>query len=435
MAAPSKADQNAEATARVNAGVGPGESLATQVIDDLTPGPDGPAPGALAPADDTARPAPPVRSVNDDKRNAIVSKFRTDRTKIMAEQADDISDFTRSGMPPEFTQPAVEPGDEVIEQEQPTGGAPEAVALPPTVRIKVRGEEREVTLDELIEKGQIAFAADNYLDEARSRLKSVEDLEREVRGRAPRAGQDGIHPAAPQRAQDDEPGAPAAGDPQHPEDTLGKLIESIQFGNPEEAKELLRTTIAGEARTVVNETLEQQRFKDEGARTAKVLKDFEDAHADIAQDPMARAAIEAEVLNQQVADIKALGVDPATLRPDGMPPTPGDIAQAHRWYRTKGFKVTAPADLLEKSTNKFLEWKGVKPASPQNPANPAPAQPRVDVTVDRTARRAAIPQQPNRTTAAKPAQQQQQPAKPRDRSSIVQDMIQKRSAPRGKIVA
>lgn len=445
MAAPDKTAQETEALARATNGVGPGESTATQVIDDGAPG-DVPAPGALAPADGDGaqRPAPIVRNANDDKRSAIVNKFRGGRTKEADEASDEISDFARSGLPADFAAqpapaPAAEDDDGVIEQAEPAAAAAAPVATPQKVKVKVHGVEREVDLDQIIDHAQRSMAADNILDAAKSQFKELETLVTTARNKVGRTDQQGQHQAQPTRAQAAEPDADAADPdalPQHQgDDRLGELLQEIQFGSdPEKAKELLRNTIASEAQTAVAQTMEQQRFIDEGARTAKVLKDFEGSHPEIAKDSRARAAIEADILDLQRKDIEALGIDPTTLRPDGAPPTPGDIANAHRWYRTKGFKVTAPGELLETATKNFLEWKGVKPAP--TPADPAiPAQQRVDVTVDRTARRAAIPQQPNRTATAQPAQQQQQPAKPRDRSAIVRDMVQKRSAPRGRIVA
>lgn len=429
---PTKEQQAAEATARTNAGVQPGESLATDVIDDVGVDP-APSPQRQAQPEPEARPTPPARSQHDSRRDDIVARFRTDRAAIQDEQRDDITDFARSGMPPEFTEPNA-PVIEEIEPEPAAATAPAPAAAPQKVKLKVRGQEIEVSLEEALAHAQISYAADNYLDEAKSKLGEVNQLLTQTRNSAPRAGQDGAHPAAPQGAKPTDPDDPAAVDPpQHPEDPIDNLIQTIQFGDPEEAKVLLRDTIAGEATKAVSNTLDQRALIDEGARTAKVLKDFEIANPEIAKDDMARAAIEARVLAIQREDIKALGIDPATMRPDGLPPTPGDIANAHRFYRAKGFKVTAPADMLQTATDSFLEWKGVK--KPNTPADPAPqAQPRVDLTIDRSARRQAAPQQPTRTAAPQPAQTPQ-PAKPRDRSAIVESMRAKRAAPRGQILA
>lgn len=439
MAAPDKTAQEAEALARAANGVGPGEATATQVIDDGAPG-DVPAPGALAPADGDGaqRPAPIVRNANDDKRSAIVNKFRGGRTKEADEASDEISDFARSGLPADFAAqpapaPAAEDDDGVIEQAEPAAAAPAPAALPQKVKVKVHGVEREVELDQVINHAQRSMAADNILDEAKSKSRELDGILSDARNRVARVDPPNTNQVRQPNTQTTEP-AETGDEPPANQGGLDGLIEAIQFGDPEDARQRLEKTIESTAQTIVTRTLEQQRFEDEGARTAKVLKDFEGSHPEIAKDSRARAAIEADILDLQRKDIEALGIDPATLRPDGLPPTPGDIANAHRWYRTKGFKVTAPGELLETATKNFLEWKGVKPApTPADPAIPAP--PRVDVTVDRTARRAAIPQQPNRTATAQPAQQQQQPAKPRDRSAIVRDMVQKRSAPRGRIVA
>jgi hypothetical protein len=84
--------------------------------------------------------------------------------------------------------------------------------------------------------------------------------------------------------------------------------------------------------------------------------------------------------------------------------------------------------MLEEATDKFLDWKGVKkqPAAETTPK----VAPRVEVTIDRTARRAAIPQQPSRTAAPRPDPQAN--AQPRDRSSIVEAEKARRAKLRGQ---
>lgn len=438
MAAPSKAEQIAEATNRANGGPAPGETAqaleALSIADDGAPLDPGGGPPRATPGDgDTVRPLPPARGQFDDRRADIVARFRTDRNAAADDQRDDISEFTRSGMPPEFAQPNAA----VIDEPAPDAGLDDdgadaivADAPPRKHKLIVRGQNVELTDEELIAKAQIALAGDSYLDEARTKLNEVNELHRSVTNRAPRAAPDGEHPAAPQHAQTAEPGAIEGDDPQHPEDPFAKLIETLQFGDPGEAKSLLQNTIAGESKLAVRSALEQVRLEDEGARTAKVLKDFEGQHPELAQDKKARAAIESEVLDIQIADIKALGVDPAQLRPDGLPPTAGDIAVAHRWYRAKGFKVTPPGEMLETATANFLEWRGIKPNEPAVVSQQG--QPHVDLTIDRSTRRATVPQQPSRAAAPRQNTQQPPPA-PRDRSAIVQSMIAKRAAPRGKV--
>lgn len=437
MTAPSKADQEAEATARQAAGTNPGEGADALVTIEDGPALDpGAAPAAQSTEPEPQRAAPPVKSKFDDKRNDIVARFRSDRGLEADGNRDEISDFARSGMPPEFEPPA--PVAEAEPEPAADPAAPDPIpdnpaAAPQKYKVKVRGQEQELTLEELTAKAQIALAADTYLDEAKTRLNEVDALFRETRNKATRASQEPQHPAAPNGTQSTEQPSTAAGDPQHPEDKMAKLVETMQFGDPEEAKTRLQDTIAGQVSEAVQSTLQRQRFQDEGARTAKVLKDFQDQHPDIAKDSKARAVIEADVVEQQLADIVALGIDPAKLRPDGLSPTSTDIANAHRWYRNQGFKVRPPQELLETGMKNYLEWKGVAAPKPAAPA--AGAQPRVDVTVDRSARRAAIPQQPSRTVAPKQDARTQPTAQPRDRSSVVQAMANRRSLPRGKVVA
>jgi len=438
--ADSKAAQDAEARARAESGNDPAlNAAAVDVVDDGARGDPGSNQPPRQAGDPEQRQPPSVRAKFDDKRAEIINRFRGHRDQQQQEDRDEVSDFARSGLPPEWGQDQQQDQQEEIDQDAQgavdTAGQQQEPSPPPKIKLKVRGEEKEYSLDEVIANAQKALAADNYLDEAKGKLKEIDDLLRSTRDRAPRPGQNGEHPAVQNGAQPTDPQQGPNGDqPQHPEDKIAKLIETLQFGDPEEAKSLLRNTIAETANEVVEQSLQSQRLSDEGARAAKVLKDFEDQHPEIAKDKRARAAIEADVLDLQIEDIKALGIDPDRIRPDGQPPTPGDIALAHRWYRSKGFQVRSPQQMLETASKNFLEWKGVKTPEP-NPADPGnKAPPRVEVTVDRAARRQAIPQQPS-LSGAKPRAPAQAPAQPRDRSSIVQDMMANRNKPRGRIVA
>jgi hypothetical protein len=438
MPAPDKQTQERESADRAKAGVVPGEGgEALNAIDDGAPGAD-PAPAARqAPAAEPApKPAPVPRSRQDDARNAITARFRTDRGQEAADNADDVSEFTRSGMPPEFAEnnaAVAEPPPQEPEPAAPEPTAAEPVALPKTVKVKVRGQEQELPLETVIAEAQKALAGESYLSEGR---KALEEIERRLRATPDPAvrGQTQQHPAATNDVQPTAP-APADGvDPQHPEDLIQKLMETMQFGDPAEARNLLENTLSGmvaaKVAPAVNAALQSDRLKDEGAKTAAVLADFETKHADIAADPRARAVIEQDVIGQQVDDLRKLGVDPAKIRPDGLSPTPGDIAEAHKWYRSQGHKLTTPADMLETGLKNYLDWRGPKTNTP--PANPA-TPPTLDVTVDRTVRRQAIPQQPGRAAVPRQDPQRSQPAPARDRSRIVQDEIARRNAPRGKV--
>lgn len=432
----SKELQSAEARARADAGIDPAMSAeATNVIDDSPRGDPGtiqPQPRADA-QPIPQRPLAPAKSEFDQRRDDIVARFRQSRNEAPADDADDtISDIAASGMQSELEpEPAPEPA---AEQQPEPALDPEPVAPPAppkTVKLKVNGEERELSYEDVIAKAQIALASEGILDEVKALKRQYTELNQGgQRATPPNPNQVRQNPAQTTEQPDPIDGDPAT---PHQEDRLTKLIEAIQFGaDPTETRTLLQDTIADmsqeTAKTVVTRVLAEQRLKDEGARTAKVLQEFKEKYPDIANDPYADAVIQTKLYHLQVEDMKAMGVDPSKLQTPTGVVTPADVAMAHRWYRSEGYGVRHADDMLETAIQEYRTWKGVKP--PPQPADPAAkAAPRVDISVDRTARRAAIPQQPSR--AAAPRAAQEAAPQPRDRSSIVQDEIARRQTLRG----
>lgn len=430
---PSRAEQIAEAQARelqrgtseIETPVEPdtdsieGESAVTRVARD-----------APKPGEGDGRKAPVVRSPHDQKRSEIISRFRTDRS-VDTEAADDakeLREFARQGMPPELLEPeATPPAPEAGEGEGETPPEPEAPPEPVKRKLKVRGKEVELSDEEVLALAQKAAAADDYLGEARQTLDNAKSLQKEIE--ATRTAPPGKHPTGSDAAQPPEP-AKTPDASEHPVSPFAKLVEAIQFGDPNDAgkslEELINTEVDKRTKPAAKEVLEQQRMADEAARSKKYLDDFRSENKEIASDPFANAVIERMLIQKQLEDIKELGVDESQL-----PKTPGDIVQWHLWYRTNGYKVRDVTTLLKTSRDEFVEWKGVgekpKPATGKAP-------PRVEVKVDRTARRAAIPQTPASTVNPRPDSQTQSTA-PRDRSDVVQQMIRSRAAPRGRIVA
>lgn len=429
---PTHEAQDSEASARESSGkaIPPGETvLALEGTGDGSP--QDPVGAKPIPSDPKAAPeprTPPAKSFHDNMRDEINARFREDRAKqAETDKEDDIDEFNRAGLPQDFglePEPGPEPAPEPIE---PIIAAKPA---PQMVKIKVRGEEKEVPIEDLIAQAQKSYAAEDYLDEAKARLKSAADFETEIRARAERTAQPGVHPAGKDPAQTGvDPAAKA--DPQHPEDGK-KLVEAFQFGDPEEASRLLneeidrRSTIKVDA--TVKEQLLQQRLRDEATRAAATVKQFAEKHPDIAGDEAARAVIEVNTLRIQTEDLRKLGLDPARIRSDGFAATPADIAQAHRYYRAEGFAVTSAAEMLESALSKYQEWRGVKTPEPTAAAPPLQAAPRIEVSVQRQERRATVSQQPSRTSTPR---QVDQPTPARDRSDIVQAMQKRQATLRG----
>jgi hypothetical protein len=87
-------------------------------------------------------------------------------------------------------------------------------------------------------------------------------------------------------------------------------------------------------------------------------------------------------------------------------------------------------------TTLLVRERGLDHLAPDNPAPTPPqggpaAAPRVDLTVDRTQRQAAVPQQPTRSAAPRPAPAAEV-AQRRNPSAVVQTMKAARLAPRGR---
>lgn len=414
-----------------------------------------PQPAAEPKAD--PKPAPKVASPFDDKRAAITARFRTERTTTAPETGrDEITDFTRSGgMPEEFRQfdqavgaeaqaaPDAAPEAAPAPTSESSDGAAPADAVPQTapqtVKVKVNGQEIELPIEQVIAKAQIALASENILDE-------VKRLKNELIDRAQppaRPGQDGHH-AAPQNGhhadlttQPAEPGQAADPALQHQESPIKKLIESIQFGDPNEAEPLLLNTIGQMTEAATRKAFLDARILDDAAAADRALNEFSKQHTDIANDPKARAVIEADIFEQQAKDLQALNVDFGKIRHDGRQATPADIANYHQILRSQGYNVRSPAQLLERAHGNFLEWtKGIKPQPPADPPPPAPAPqqqqrsaaPRVEITVDRSQRRQAAVQQPSRP-APQPAPQ---PPAPQSRSDVVKAMKERNATRRGQ---
>jgi hypothetical protein len=177
------------------------------------------------------------------------------------------------------------------------------------------------------------------------------------------------------------------------------------------------------------------RIETELAASQRAMAAFEKAHPDLAADEFARDAVTTQVQREINADLQA-AVKEGILKE--LPRTQDERNGLHTQLRAFGAPVRAIGDIFDAAGTKYASWRGEKPApkpATQQPAQtttPAPAAPRVDLSVDRAQRRAAIPTQPTNGTVPPRA-----PAPPPE-----QTMAQRRSAAvmamrkaRGQIVA
>jgi hypothetical protein len=280
-----------------------------------------------------------------------------------------------------------------------------------------------LTQEEVDALAQKQLAADDYLEEAKGKLREADTLIRDLKSKATQPGQPATHPGGEDGSQ------PQTGAPQHPEDAYASVIEKIQFGEPKDAAALLQQVVNDAVTAKSLDTVRQDRIRSEWNRSNLMLKDFKDKNKDLAEDPYLSAAIERRLYELQLDDLRGLG-----LEEEKLPQNPAQIADLHRTMRAEGLGVRDITTLLDKASGDM-----VKRFSPEPKPDPTPAQqkasPKVAVSVDRTARRAVIPQQPSRTVAPKPDASAPAQDETERRSAIVQRMMVDRGKPRGKVYA
>jgi hypothetical protein len=180
----------------------------------------------------------------------------------------------------------------------------------------------------------------------------------------------------------------------------------------------LAKVIREEAARQANEGHIARLVQNDLAKAQQDLQAFVAANPDLAADPIASNVIENSVYGIYREEIKALGVDEAQI-----PQDPKQLADWHRLYRVHGHAVSKPADVLNKAKAKLDAWRGTSTPQPTPRKDPA----RVEVNVDRTERRKAIPQQPTRSVAPRPNAPPQ--VQENSRKSAVMEMRRARGQP------
>lgn len=420
----SQPEQIKEATGRGTREQDGPESTPRDIVPEVTAETTTEEAAPVAAVRDAETPPPPPDRRRVDPRDAIVARFREGRETDESESdAAEIRRFANQGLPPEM----VEPPEPELEVEP----EPEPETVAPRRRVKVRGQEIELTDEELIAAAQKGLAGDSYFeegrrtaDEAKQALDRVNVLLRQTEQglRTPAAEHPGDQTAEPE----------ARGAPEHPEvDPFVDAVKQIAYEEPEKAGATLRALVENVVRAgtkpATQEVLRETRQSDELARSRAAMTASIGKHQDIAQDPMAIAAIQHQIAVDQLEDLKALGIEESAL-----PKTRDEIGRWHLFYRAEGMKVTPMAQLFTDAIDRFQKWKGGTAEPPV--ADPTRrVGPRVEVSIDRTQRRANIPQQPTRAVAPRP--DSRQPTPPQDRSAVVQRMMEQRAKTRGRVVA
>jgi hypothetical protein len=279
--------------------------------------------------------------------------------------------------------------------------APSRQQEPAKREVTVRGKKMLLTEDEILAAAQKTLAGDSYLEDAKNLLAQAKEI------RADRTGANRQHPDGENGAHDELDSA-ADGNAQHPEPLPVELVQKLQFGDPEEAAKELADYVARSSKktaaTAVEQSGVERAFNQDHQRSKKALATFTEANPDLANDEIAAMAIEKGMYDLYREDMLKLG-----LTEEQLPKTPNEIANWHRLYRINGYEVRDTKTLLEDVKGEIRRMARRQESSPAaEAAAAAEAGPADRVSVDRDARRQAIPLQPSR--AAAPRRDVQAPA-------------------------
>lgn len=357
----------------------------------------------------------PVRMTpGDNARDAIAKRFRRESSVPFNGDPNDpemlYGDVARQHIEPE-------PGDSVVGSKDQPRKEPEPQQQPAKRKLIVRGQEMYLTDDEILARASMVTAADSYLEEARTILNEAKTV------KAERAGQRPQHPEDRSGTQDGELDPDNTNGTRHPESRTRAVVEKIQFGDPEEAAAELDQLIDERADKKTDERQLKRLMDNDLSKSQKALKDFVAANPDLNGDKMAARAIEAALYDIYEEDIIKTGKVDA----DKIPQDPKMKAYWHRFYRVHGEPgVRTAAEALEEAKTRVLRWKGVNPTEQQQPRKVAD---RVDVNVNRTERRATIPNNPSRSVSPRPD------AAAAPKASSRSDVIMKMRQARGQVTA
>jgi hypothetical protein len=420
--AASKAMQEAEGNARIPVVDGKRTpDPVNQPVSDPAEPPEPAAPSAEnEPEGNTGgpegRPKPIYMSPQDQARLEMAKRFRHDdkgRVPFNGDMTDSEMLYGEFGREPS-AEPEPEPQPEPVRQQ-------EQQPQPEMITLTVRGQPVTKSREEWLADAAKVTAADSYLEEGRQLLDTARSLRKDNRERDPA---DPHRPEDRNNTQDGLTDPSLSADPQHPEDELEGAIEEVRYGtDAKEAAKKLRDVISKESDKAADERQIRRLVGNDDQKSAAALTKFREANPDLANDPNAHLLIANNLFAIQREELIAAG-----YKEDQLPKDNQTIAKWHQLSRIHGQAVSNQEQMLAKAKERLDQWRGVKPQAQPQPRKEAP---RVEVNVNRDNRRANIPNQPTRSATPPPPRPQNQPAQPRDRSSIIANMRKGR----GQIVA
>jgi hypothetical protein len=383
------------------------------------------------------------KSPKDEIRDAIAKNFRSNRAVEREEAADEDRQLREmAGLPEELRDQFVEEEPEIArvpqrQQPDPNLRQPERPQeleqQPQRFKLKINGEERFVTIEEMTAAAQKALASDDVLGSAKKAAQDILDEARALKNEI--EGQRTAFQPAGNQGGDGEGVQPEAGNQGGDQvDPYEALVEQLQYGDPKEAAANARKLIEDRARAVSRAELIQGNRVAEHQRSMAALNKFRQENPDLAADEDANAVMRVRLFREQHNDLVQSGLDPKRL-PEFKPENFEAIANLHLDARTFGVGVRDIPTLLKATKDGYLSKFGGQREQPegqgeQRQQQQQPSGKAVTVEVNRTERRQAIAQQPTRTMAPRLQPQEKQRDQLESRTNAVERMRAARSGPR-----
>jgi hypothetical protein len=333
----------------------------------------------------------------DSKRNSIYEKARQRREESEGFQAYASPEEERRivGKNVETSydrQQRREPGEDQTEQ---LAEAPEQTRRR---KLRVNGQDVELTEDEVTALAQKAYVAGDVLEQAKGYRAQLQ-AKLEALQQAEAANQSDRQAQAPQPQQS------TSEDTKPDDDELDDIIDRIQVGDTNEAKAALEKygqrleqrildrfgdldkRIADTTRTMSENEARQRQMQ-------TVLSEFQAENSDIANDGALLQAVSYNAVQQMREQMHGLGVQDATIdniRQQGGFDETQAVAYAYRALQERGYQLPDHGTILRTSAQRIREKFGM--SSPRG-SNPTP-----DIS-GREARKQAMTPQPRRANVA-----------------------------------
>ena len=394
--------------------------------------------GADNPNPDLGRPdtvtPPPAETENEpaertlSPREQIAERAKAARRAAEAGTEDMTTNESGEYVPPFMKRQQDAAADADAQARAEEEAARKAAEAPKTYTLKVRGNDvpvasrdelvklAEVDADEsgdftdaqLIKLAQKQMAANAILDEAKAAKKSARVSERADEGNTSPDPSDETDP------EEDEPR-----EPQHQRNRHREVIEKIQFGDPDEAAEVLAGYLRDSVKGAISEMEVGHRVSQVEAMIERATIEFEAANADIVQDEdFADALYNKHLVAEFKKDLINGGI-PAERVEATLGNHISKAMQAYIAVASDGrVKLRTPAEMLSAAEQSWRTKYG-RPSQNREPARTSVPQ---VANSDRLDRKRTLASQPNRASVPASTAAPKNGQTPEARASVVQKM-------------